>query len=291
VSLQPLPPVHPGPYLRRQRGVTLVELVAVIVILGVVASVAARLMAVPIQTLMSGGANAQLAEQVSQATRRLEEDLSRALGNSVRVTTGTAGGETATFIEMVPVHAVGRYRKLPAASGPAGNPLDFGDPLDASFDVLGPFDGVPGGASLVIHNLGTTDADVYLGNNRRGGVAFGSGTLSFTPAGAFPIDSPSGRFAIVGSPVTWMCRAAADGSGTLVRFSGYAIQTAQPADAEGAPLSGAQQIVAARGVSGCTVRYEVAPTQLGLLQLNLELASGGDATARLAQQYALDNTP
>ena len=281
--------VQPGP--SRQRGVTLVELVAVIVILGVVASVAARLMAVPIQTLMSGGANAQLAEQVSQATRRLEDDLGRALANSLRVTTGTVGGETATFIEMVPMHAVGRYRKLPAASGPPGNPLDFSDPLDASFDVLGPLDAVPAGAALVIHNLGTPDADVYLGNNRRAGVALSGSTLSFTPAGAFPIDSPSGRFVIVGSPVTWVCRAAADGSGTLERWSGYAIQSAQPADTAAAPLAGAQQIVAARGVTGCTVRYEVAQTQLGLLQLNLELASSGDATARLSHQYALDNAP
>lgn len=103
-----------SPGRARQRGVTLVELVAVLVIVGVVMSIGARLFVQPVSALISGGRNVVLGDQAAQATRRLEDDLSSALGNSVRVTTGTVGGLTASFVELVPVQTVGRYRKYVA---------------------------------------------------------------------------------------------------------------------------------------------------------------------------------
>lgn len=276
---------------RAERGVTLVELVAVLVIIGVVASFGARLFVQPATSLMASGRNAELGEQAAQALRRFEDDLGTALANSVRVTTGTAGGVAATFVELVPVQTVGRYRKYPASSGPPGNPLDFENPADSSFDVLGPLDAFTAGSSLVIHNLGNTEADVYAGNNRRTNAALSGTTLSFNPNGAFPVDSPSGRFAIVGTPVTWVCKPVADGSGTLERITGYLIQGPQPANDAAAPLAGAgSRMVAARGVTACSIVQDTAQVNLGLLRLTMEL-SAGDAAVRIAQQYPVDNTP
>ena len=273
-----------------QRGVTLVELVAVLVIVGVVMSIGARLFVQPVTSLISSGRNLELADQAAQATRRLEDDLAGALGNSVRVIQGTAGGVSATFVELVPIQTVGRYRKYVASTGAPGDPLDFDNPADASFDVLGPIDAFTSNASLVIHNLGTTEADVYLGNNRRANPVLTGSSLGFTPNGAFPMDSPSGRFAIVGAPVTWLCKAAADGSGTLERITGYAIQATQPADDAAAPLSGGTRMVVARGVTACSIAQDTAQSNLGLLRLTLELANGA-STVRIAQQYSTDNTP
>ncbi len=276
---------------RHARGVSLVELVAVLVIVGVVASFGTRLFVQPATSLMASGRNAELGEQAAQALRRLEDDLGSALANSVRVTVGTAGGTPATFVELVPVQTVGRYRKHRASSGPPGDPLDVDDPADASFDVLGPLDAFAAGSSLVIHNLGNADADVYVGNNRRAGAVLSGATLGFTPGGAFPVDSPSGRFAIVGSPVTWICRPQADGGGTLERVTGYAIQAAQPASDAAAPLAGAaSRMVAARGVAECAIVQDAAQVNLGLLRLTMALAQG-EASVRIAQQYPLDNTP
>lgn len=268
------------------RGVTLVELIAVLVIIGVVASIGAKLMVTPVQSLLAGTTYAQLAEHTAQGTRRLEDDLGNALANSIRVTSGTAATGTASFLELVPVHSVGRYRKRAP-----GDPLDFENPADTTFDVLGPIDAFPANATLVIHNLGTDDANVYLGNNRRPGATLAGTQVSFTGNGSpFPVDSPSGRFAIVGSPVTWVCRPAADGSGTLERVTGYAIGAPQPSDDAAAPLAAAQRFVAVRGVVGCAFTYEPAQSNLGLVRLNLELASGETRT-RVALQYALENTP
>jgi MSHA biogenesis protein MshO len=274
-----------------QRGVTLVELIAVLTIVAVVASIGAGLMTRPIATLVSGSALAQLSDQASQATRRLEDDLGRALANSVRVTAGTSGGTSATLLEFVPVQTVGRYRKRPSATGAAGDPLEFEGPVDSSFDVLGPLDPFVPGSWLVVHNLGTAEADVYAGNNRRAGASLSGGSMTFTAgAAAFPVDSPSGRFAIVGAPVTWVCRPAADGSGTLERLTGYGFQATQPTDAGGGALAGASRIVVARGVAGCAIASEGTQGNLGIVRVALSLASG-DAVARAAQQYALDNTP
>ncbi len=282
-------PVRP-PARGAQRGVTLIELVAVLVIVGVVMSIGARLFVLPVSSLMSSGRNVELGEQAAQATRRLEDDLSSALANSVRVTSGTAGGTAASFVELVPVQAVGRYRKYVALTGAPGDPLDFDNPADASFDVLGPIDAFTAGASLVIHNLGTSESDVYAGNNRRANAVLSGSAIGFTPNGAFPVDSPSGRFAIVGTPVTWLCRPAADGSGTLERITGYAIQAAQPANDAVAPLSGGTRMVAARGVTACAFVQDTAQSNLGLLRVTLTLANG-DSSVRIAQQYSVDNTP
>lgn len=264
----------------------MVELIAVLVIIGVIAYLGAKLMVSPVQSLMSGATYTQLTEHTAQGTRRLEDDLGNALANSLRVASGTAATGTASFLELVPVHTVGRYRKRAP-----GDPLDFESPTDTSFDVLGPIDAFPANASLVIHNLGTDEANVYLGNNRRPGAAFAGGTMSFSGNGSpFPVDSPSGRFAIVGDPITWVCRPAADGSGTLERVTGYAIDAQQPRDDTAAPLATAQRFVAVRGVVGCAFTYEPAQANLGLVRLHLELASGETRT-RVALQYALENTP
>jgi MSHA biogenesis protein MshO len=268
------------------RGVTLVELIAVLVIVGVVASIGAKLMVTPVQSLMSGATYTQLAEHTAQGTRRLEDDLGTALANSIRVTAGSAATGSASFLELVPVQAVGRYRKRAP-----GDPLDFENPADTSFDVLGPIDAFPANAALVIHNLGTDEANVYLGNNRRPGATLSGSQLSFTGNGSsFPVDSPSGRFAIVGNPITWVCRPAADGSGTLERVTGYTIDAQQPSDDASAPLATGQRFVAVRGVVGCAFTYEPAQANLGLVRLSLELASGETRT-RVALQYALENTP
>ena len=214
-------PRRPGGQLPRHlRGVTLIELVTVLTVVSVIATVGARLMAGPIVTAIGAGNAIALADAVSQATRRLDEDLRGALPNSVRIVAGPAGR---MVLEFVPLQAAGRYRMRAAAVGTPGDPLDHDDPADDRFDLLGPMPAVPAGAQLVIHNLGSADADVYTGNNRRSGVVRAGGQIVFSPAGAFPVASPAGRFALVTSAVSWVCSPAADGSGTLTRIDGYAI--------------------------------------------------------------------
>src|SRR5882724_7156689 len=78
--------------------------------------------------------------------------------------------------------AAGRYREAAP-----GNPLDFSNPADTSFDVIGPGLDISAGDFLVIYNLGITGADAYAGNNRRSATSIGTGLTAVAFAGAqFP---------------------------------------------------------------------------------------------------------
>ena len=96
-----------------------------------------------------------------------------------------------------------------------------------------------GGESIVVYNLGIAGASAYDNTSRT--------TTPVTPAGnfitigapgkLFPFDSPSHRFQVITTPVTYACAPIANGvGGTLTRWQGYAIHPAQPA---ALPVAGA----------------------------------------------------
>jgi MSHA biogenesis protein MshO len=218
----------------------------------------------------------------------MARELQGALPNSIRVATNGGG---AVFVEFVPVVDAGRFRREPAADG-SGDVLDFADPADASFDVLGPPVTATGSVELVVENLGTDLADAYIGNNRRAGVVLGAGgaSVTFTPDGALPDATASNRFFLVGTPVSFVCTPVADGSGIWQRLDGYGWQATQPTDLAAAPLAGANSSVLLGGVSACAASYTDPLVNLGLVTLSLTLGTG-DSQASLLHQVSVDNTP
>ena len=271
-----------------QRGFTLVELVVVIGLFGILAAVGASLMSRPIVAFANAASSAQLSDAGSQALQRLADELRQALPNSVRI---SASGSD-FYVEFLPLTGVGRYRAQVAATGTAGDTLDFADPADPSFDVLGPMPTIGAQSQMVINNLGTPEGDAYSGNNRRGGLAYnaGTGVLQFTVNGAFPSESPSARFGLVDPPVSFACTGGAGGTGTLRRVSGYAIQASQPVSLVATPLSSATTAVLASGITSCAAQYDAALQNLGLVTLRLVMARG-DGVATLVQQIAVETTP
>lgn len=278
-----------------QRGFSLVELIVVIVVLGVLSGSVAVFINNPVRSYFETARRAALADAADTALRRLARDLQGALPNSVRL----ASNGAAVYLEFIPIEAAGRYRAAVASGNePAGvDALDFTDPADASFQVLGPPITVPatgGGLApqLVIFNLGSGQFDAYAGNNRRTvTTAAGSAqSISFSAAGPWPAESPEHRFFLVSGPVSYVCTPAADGSGRIERFVGYPFSATQPASTASGPLAAATRTLLADRVAACSATLTAVLANTNGIALSVQLSDGTDST-RLVTQVHLPNTP
>src|SRR5258706_6054885 len=138
------------------RGFTLVEAIVTIVLTGILVAAVAVFLRVPVQGYLDVQRRADLTDTADNALRRIARDLRQALPNSIQI----AGG--GSQIQFIPIKAAGRYREAAP-----GNPLDFADPADTSFDVIGPGVNIAAGDFLVIYNLGIAGSVAYSGSNRR----------------------------------------------------------------------------------------------------------------------------
>jgi MSHA biogenesis protein MshO len=274
----------------RQHGVTLVELVVVLTLLGVMGSIGATLVSRIVAGQQDNRGRLALAQAADGAFARVASELDTALPNSLRVSANAAG----TWIEWVPVQDAARYRQAPdTASGTPGDSLDLGDASDNAFDVIGTALAMPAAAAQIAWaNLGTSESDVYAGTNRRSGLVVSNAGrhVAFTAAGALPADASTARFFIVGTPLTLACVTQADGSQELRRYSGYGWKATQPVGSS--DLAGATAVVLLSQLSSCSAAYGSALANIGLLNLRIGLGDGVSA-ARLdfMQQLAVDNTP
>ena len=298
------------------RGITLVELVVVLGVLGIIAAAAAIALRDPLRGYVDSTRRAQLTDIADTALRRVARDVRLALPNSVRVT--TVG--TTAYAELLLTRTGGRYRADKDGAG-AGDWLDFAQvgPADSSFDTLGPMSGLAGqtianGDILVVHNLfsapSVTTSNAYTYNQAPFcNTSCNTATISGTAAGAlanetkinfaarrFPLASPGNRFHVVSGPVTYVCNtnggaldANGNGTGTLTRVSGYTIQLAQPTGAfPGAPVTS----LLAQNVTDCQITYDplVLTQSLGLVSMRLELTRGNEKV-RLYHEIHVSNLP
>ena len=295
---------------RHSRGVTLVELVIVLTLLAIIASVAAIALRDPVIAYRDSQKRAELTDVADAALRRMARDIRLALPNSVRVNGGN--------LELLLTRTGGRYRSDPNNLG-QGDVLDFAatGPADTSFDTIGPMNAPQAVAIndiLVIYNLyaaagiPTANAYTYLsGNcalpnsatcNTARVTAVGPGVLpnetkiSFTER-RFPTGSPGNRFYILEAPgpVTYACVPGAvdangNGTGTLRRVSGYNIALAQAAG----PFPAAP--ILAKYVTGCSIDYNnlVLTQSLGLVSMTLTLTRGGESVT-LYHEVHVSNIP
>lgn len=229
-------------------GFTLVEMVVVIAIVGILAAGAALFIRNPTQAFIDSENRANLTDRADTAMRRMARDIRNALPNSVRVTSNGAD----SFIEFIPVKAAGRYRAAVGSDTVNDNPLDFSLAAD-TFDVLGPQVTIASGDKLVIYNLGpdVPESNAYSGTNIRPLQTTGTlSTLSFS-GGTFPLASPSSRFYVVSTPVTYACDMT---NKVLLMYSGYPIQSGQPASI--AALNGlATSRQLANNITSCQISY------------------------------------
>jgi MSHA biogenesis protein MshO len=294
-------PTHP------ERGVTLIELVLTIVIVGIIVAAIAFFIN-PLRQGTDIALRAELTDIADNALQRMGRDVKLALPNSVR--TATAG--TSEFVEFIAVRTAGRYRA--DGGGPSGgvdcddddaalaapddDQLSFDLP-DRCFKTLGKLPGAvaTGSDQLVLNNYGFPDQDAYqtAGTLNRVVVAAvdtseaGRDRVSFAPTTFVRSlhDSPGKRFFVITGPVTYECDLAA---GRILRHSGYALSAAQPTVFGGTPA------LVAEHVSIC--EFEYAPSvsaQIGLLTLRLrlqrQLFGGASETVSLYHAVHVNNAP
>ena len=264
-----------------QAGFTLVEMVVVITIVGILAAGAALFIRNPTQAFIDSENRANLTVRADTALRRMASDIRNALPNSVRTSVSGAN----SFIEFVPVNSAGRYRASAGAAA-SDNPLDFSLAAD-TFDVLGPSVSVTAGDRLVIYNLGIPGSDVYEGTNSRALQTTGNLTVLSFNGGTFPQESPSSRFFIISTSVSYVCDMT---NNVLLMYSGYAIQANQPTTV--AALNGlATARILANGLTSCQVNYVPGVLQRsGVITINLGFTQDV-ATVTLMHQVNVVNSP
>jgi MSHA biogenesis protein MshO len=292
---------------RTQEGFTLVEMIMVIVITGIIGGMVAVFLKAPIQQYLSISSRADMTDVADTALRRIGRDLRLALPNSVSATTsggvryaGGCTGNNSCFIEFLPTTGGGRYRAAADSVGAtpcgsyAADVLDFTIP-DTCFEVLGPMPTVNVGDQIVVYNLGISGASAYTGNaalndNRRPVIApLGANYINITSANPLPFSSPSDRFQVVTTPVSYVC----DGAGNLWRYWNYPIQAAQPSTiATLNGLAGVLHALMATNVSTCSFDYNpnAVVQRYGLVTMKLGITESLE-TVSLYNEIHVSNVP
>ncbi|HME40753.1 MAG TPA: prepilin-type N-terminal cleavage/methylation domain-containing protein [Steroidobacteraceae bacterium] len=283
--------------LRSGHGFTLIELVITIAVGSVVVAFMALFIVMPMNAYTAQTRRASLVDASDSALRFMARDLRSALPNSVRI----ASGGTITALELLATTDGARYQD----SGPLANPalaLDFTAP-DGAFATTVPFTQLtlPWTSSayyLVIYNVGVPGANAYQMSNVitpagttitiSAGASPNQNLVTLSPAFQFAFGSPGKRIYLVSGPVSYLCDTAA---GTLTRYSGYAIASAQPVSAATLAGAGATSALVAADVGGCQFTYSPGTAQRNALAtLSLQITQSGESV-QLLHEVQVVNAP
>lgn len=257
---------------KTQQGFTLIELVIVMVVGGILATMTTSIITLPVKAYIDSTRRATLTDSAELALRRMQRDIRRALPNSIRIT------NSGTEIELLHVSDGGRYRAKLSGDG-SGDKLDF-TTNDTSFDVIGTLNNSPAaGSKLVVYNLGVSPANAYADENTATIAASSTTTqIDISPAKKFPLKSPEQRFFIIDSKISYTCS-----GNTLNRVETFFIT---PAD----PVVGIQ--TKTNNTLLCDFSYDAgSSTRAGLVTLSLTLTDDANESITLIHQVHVDNQP
>jgi MSHA biogenesis protein MshO len=287
---------------QRQRGVTMIEMIIVIVITGIIGGVIALFIRLPVQGYTDSVARAAATDAADIALRRMARDLRLALPNSVRVTSSAA--PNARYIEFLQTTAGLRYLAEDDVrpNVATGVHLNWTDATKTVFDVVG---AMPSGRHapvvgnyVVVYNLGegqepgnAYNCDVACNRAQIksfptvGSIEMVANPFPAQSAGGVALMSPGKRAHVVSSAVTYVCNL---DTRKLTRYWDYPITAAQAT-----PPVGGKSALLADNVANCNFDYtNLSSQRSGLIGLSLGIQlAGNTAVLQLEHQVHVDNTP
>jgi MSHA biogenesis protein MshO len=307
--------MHP---IRPERGVTLIELVVAIVIVGIVVAVVVFFLN-PLRQSTDLALRAELTDIADNALQRIGRDVKLALPNSVRLASNS--GSSPFYIEFLAIREAGRYR-ADAGSVAGGTACEQDDaslsvadndqlsfdlsPGERCFKTIGQLANPASVTTtdfLVLSNYGTgfPGQDAYeAGAQNRAAIDDAVGTeagrnrihFAQTPFSRALHDSPGKRFFIISGPVSYVCDTTAR---TLTRYWNYGTPPTTPVAAQPTTFSSGSSALIAENVTGCAFDYSIVGAQLGLLTMRVtlqrQLSGGATETVSLYHAVHVNNAP
>ena len=245
------------------RGFTLVELIIVIVLTSIIATMVTQVITRPFAAYQDSSRRASLVNAANIAINIIAREIRSAVPNSIRVNAGE------NVIEFMPAVVAGRYRE-----GIAGDPNGLTvSKNDDSFNNLGdlPDCNPCSNYRLVIYN--TNPVHLYNGSNNSITPASTTVTIAdctvgtcghsevadlitlsaphrFNPGSG---GSPRKRFYATDGPVSFHCDPTTNFD--IRRYFNYTPQAAQPTNRSAAPLSTASDDLLTDRIVGCTFTF------------------------------------
>ena len=258
----------------RQRGVTLIEMIVVIVVSGILLSITGMFVRNQITAYLDVARRSDLADIADGALRHIARDVQGSVPNSLR-----PSSTDSLYIELVPIVNAGRFASQDTMS--LSSPLKL---QGAPISILA-------GQSVVICNTGQDLANLYAGSNLRVLTAGNSLTSLAFSGGDVTDYCSSNRFQVIGGAVVYAFEAAAH---TLWRFSGCGLKSAQLSTIADLTANCSVKAIMANRVASASFNFSpnVAPS-LGILTARLVLAADDvpDEKVTLLHQINVLNSP
>ncbi len=304
----------------RQQGFSLIELIMVMVLLGIMATMSTWFFTVPFTEANKQETRSLLVDQAELILQSMAHDVHSALPNSVRV-----NGAPGTTLELIPTVSGGLYRKNVVAAGDLALDIsvDTNPPAHNRFNVIGAdlmnksaintLVNLAGhtGETCTSYTLGTgedchsnTSVDCLVinnqansgavlnaynsaSNNAQAVVSITSST-STTSVSDLCFDNKSTLFPSFSPRQRFYIVGSAvtydcdTTSKQITRYSNYALQEPQPA----APIAGATSALLADNAS-CEFDYNVGAI-FGLLTIKITLAKNGEQVSLIHQIHVIN---